>query len=75
MISIVAGCLANHDRAHILVVGVALSLYELRMLVDRRRVLGESVALNLQELRMLSPAKARGRTGGKADAIILQVHH
>jgi hypothetical protein len=47
------------ERRRVLVVGVALSLYELRMLVDWRSGLGESVALSLHELHVLSSAKAR----------------
>ena len=47
------------ERRRVLVVGVSLSLYELRMLVDWRSGLGESVALSLHDLHVLSSAKAR----------------
>ena len=47
------------DRHRVVVVGVALSLYELRMLVGWRSGLGESVALSLHDLPVLSSANAR----------------
>jgi len=50
--------LLEHRR--VLVVGVSLSLYKLRVLVGWRSGLGESVARSLQELHVLSSAKARG---------------
>ena len=45
------------ERRRVLVVGVSLSLYKLRMLVGWRSGLGESVALSLQKLHVLSSAK------------------
>ena len=48
------------ERRRVLVVGVSLSLYKLRMLVGWRSGLGESVALSLQGLHVLSSAKDRG---------------